>query len=80
MKSFLIKDTTKSERIELIKQWVNEDESLNDCGIDLWDMYDDYIKGVREISEINMSFHEGFYEETDMPDEPGCGQGNKARF
>lgn len=66
MKSYLIKDTTKSERIALIKEWINDDESLDDCGIDLWDMYDDYIKGIREISEINMSFQEGFYEEKDL--------------
>lgn len=68
MKSYLIKDTTKSERIELIKQWINDDESLDDCGIDLWDMYDDYIKGIREISEINMSFQGNFYEEKDLAD------------
>ena len=54
--STLIKDTTKEERIALIKSWIPDDDGLNDCEIDLWDMYADYIKGIREISEINMDF------------------------
>lgn len=56
MKSNLIKDTTQSERIALIKSWIPDDDGMEDCGIDLWDMYDDYIKGKREIAEINASF------------------------
>ena len=55
MKSYLIKDTTKEERIALIKEWIPDEDGLGDSGMDLWDMYDDYIKGVREISEINAS-------------------------
>ncbi len=60
MKSTLIKDTTKEERIALIKEWVPVDDGLNDCEIDLWDMYRDYIDGKREISEINAEFNAGF--------------------
>ena len=45
-KSFLIKDTTKEERIALIKEWIPDDDGCSDnCGISLWDMYDAYIKG-----------------------------------
>ena len=54
--STLIKDTTKEERIALIKSWIPDDDGLNDCEIDLWEMYADYINGIREISEINMDF------------------------
>ena len=54
--STLIKDTTKEERIALIKSWIPDDDGLNDCEIDLWDMYADYINGIREISEINIDF------------------------
>ena len=53
--SYLIKDTTKQERIELIRSWVPTDEALDDCNIDLWEMYRDYIDGKREIAEINAS-------------------------
>ena len=56
MKSTLIKDTTKEERIELIRQWIPNEDGLEDCDIDLWDMYRDYIDGKKEISEINAEF------------------------
>ena len=58
MKSTLIKDTTKQERIELIREWLPVDDGLEDCEIDLWDMYHDYIEGKREIAEINAAFVE----------------------
>lgn len=60
-KSTLIKDTTKEERIALIKSWIPDDDGLEDCDIDLWDMYRDYIEGQREIAEINASFHADYY-------------------
>lgn len=52
MKSTLIKDTTKSERIELVKQW-EESEGCESSGIDLMEFFRDYIDGVKEISEVN---------------------------
>lgn len=60
--SYLIKDTTKQERIALIKRWVQEDESMDDSGIDLWEMYREYIDGTKEISEINSEFSQKYYE------------------
>lgn len=63
MKSILIKDTTKEERIALIREWIPVDDGLEDCEIDLWDMYRDYINGVREIAEINASFQTDYYAE-----------------
>jgi hypothetical protein len=57
MKSILIKDTTKEERSALIREWIPDDDGLEDNdGIDLWEMYDAYIKGEKEIAEINMEF------------------------
>lgn len=56
MKSYLIKDTTKEERIALIREWLPADDGLDDSdGMDLWDIYADYINGTREIAEINAS-------------------------
>lgn len=64
MKSTLIKDTTKEERIALIREWIPNDDGLEeDGGIDLWDMYADYINGKKEISECNASFHADYYME-----------------
>lgn len=80
MKSILIKDTTVSERIALIKKWQEPDDGFEDSGIDLFDMYADYINGKREISEINASFNEGFYEEEDLPNNDGCGSMSDGRL
>ena len=63
MKSILIKDTTKQERIDLIREWLPVDDGLEDCEIDLWDMYDAYIKGEKEIAEINAEFQTNYYVE-----------------
>lgn len=60
MKSILIKDTTKEERIALIKEWIPADDEMEDCDIDLWEMYRDYIDGKKEISEINAGFKPDF--------------------
>ena len=56
-KSTLIADTTMEERIEIIREWIPEDEGMDGCNIDLWEFYDDYIKGKMEISECNAAFH-----------------------
>lgn len=63
MKSTLIKDTTKQERIAIIKQWIPVDDGLEDCDIDLWEMYRDYIDGKKEIAEINAEFTTDYYAE-----------------
>ncbi|MBR6526543.1 MAG: hypothetical protein IKT45_01205 [Lachnospiraceae bacterium] len=61
MKSTLIKDTTKAERIALIKEWLPMDDGLDDCEIDLWEMYRDYIDGKKEIAQINAEFQATYY-------------------
>lgn len=55
IKSTLIKDTTKTERIRLIKQWEEED-GYEDNGLDLMEYFRDYIDGKKEIREINAEF------------------------
>lgn len=67
MNSLLIKDTTKEERIALIKQWIPAEDGLDDSSdMDLWDIYADYINGKREIAEINESMTGTFYMEDDL--------------
>ena len=61
MQSYLIKDTTKEQRIALIKEWIPVEDGLEECEIDLWDMYREYINGEREIAEINADFHANYY-------------------
>ena len=56
-KSLLIKDTTTEERIEIVKNALNFGSA--DCeGIDMDDMYDDYILGLKELADINREFSE----------------------
>ena len=57
-KSTLIADTTLQERVEIVRKWIPADEGLDGCDIDLWDFYDDYIKGKKEIAECNAAFAE----------------------
>ena len=52
MKSILIKDTTKSERIQLVKEW-EECEGCESSGMDLLEYFRAYIDGKKEISEVN---------------------------
>ena len=57
-KSTLIADTTLQERVEIVRKWIPADEGLDGCDIDLWDFYDDYIRGKKEIAECNAAFAE----------------------
>ena len=66
MKSNLIKDTTKKERIALIKQWIPDNDGMQDCDMDLWDIYADYINGKKEIADINAEMSGTFYTEEDL--------------
>jgi len=60
MDRYSIKNTTKEERIELIRSWTPEDEALDENTVDLWEMYRDYIDGKKEIAECNAQFRPDF--------------------
>ncbi|MEE1305038.1 MAG: hypothetical protein U0K68_07825 [Agathobacter sp.] len=66
MDEYLIANTTKEQRIELIRKWIPDDDGIEDSGMDLWDIYADYINGTREIAEINASMTGTFYTEEDL--------------
>ena len=55
MEDYSIANTTKEQRIALIRQWIPDEDGLGDSGdMDLWDIYADYINGKREIAEIKL--------------------------
>ncbi|MCQ2267227.1 MAG: hypothetical protein MJZ40_05925 [Bacteroidaceae bacterium] len=56
MKSLLIKETTVSERAQIVREALGADGECE--GIDLTDMYDDYIYGLKELADINREFSE----------------------
>ena len=61
MSGYLIKDTTREERIEIIKTSLayNEDSCEGSVGFDVMTMYQPYIDGEKEIAQINMEFRSG---------------------
>lgn len=65
MKSLLIKDTTVSERAQIVREALGCE---TDCeGIDFSDMYDDYIYGIKELADINREFSQSLsYIEKDI--------------
>ncbi|MFW5616678.1 hypothetical protein [uncultured Prevotella sp.] len=76
-KSLLIKDTTVDERMAIVK------ESLNFCdgdcdGVDMDDMYDDYIFGRRELADINLEFSRKHAGEV-VPSRPSAPRGCMGR-
>lgn len=78
MKSLLIKDTTTEERRDIVRNAL--DFGGADCeGIDMDDLYDDYILGLKELADINREFsekHAGCVKADNMePPAPGCGMG-----
>ena len=66
MKSILIKDTTREEREEIIRNSLDCGGSCENCsscwlgGGNPWGIYQDYIDGKREIREINMGYMEEY--------------------
>lgn len=56
MDEYSVKNTTKEQRIALIRSWTPTDEAMDENDIDLWEMYRDYIDGKKEIAECNESF------------------------
>ncbi len=68
MKSILIKDTTREERIQIVNQALNvcgtECEFCNGCdnlgGGRTETFYQPYIDGEKEIAQLNAEYNHGF--------------------
>ena len=74
MKSYLIKDTTKEERAQIVADSLgNIDASCDGCMAGLADMYQDYIDGKKEIREITMEFNARYVKgDMDKDDKGSC--------
>ena len=67
MNDYSIANTTKEQRIALIRQWIPDEDGVESRGdIDLWEIYRDYIDGKKEIAEINAQMTGTFYTEEDL--------------
>ena len=73
--SYLIKDTTKEEREQIVADSLgNISGTCDGCAAGLADMYQDYIDGKRELKDINMSFSARYVSgEADEPVKSSCG-------
>lgn len=74
MAGFLIKDTTKDERIKIVEESLgNIEANCDGCMAGLAEMYEDYIEGRKEIRDINMEFNARYVKgDMDREDRRSC--------
>lgn len=73
MNSYLIKDTTREQREQIVAESIGNIESMCDgCMPGLADMYQDYIDGIKELREINMEFNARYVSGMEGPERRGC--------
>ena len=76
MKSILIKDTTREEREQIVADSLGAmDASCDGCSAGMYEMYEDYIEGKRELREINMEYRAGYVSGKRGRERVGCGMG-----
>lgn len=72
--AYLIKETTREEREQIVADSLgNISATCDGCMPGLAEMYQDYIDGKKELSEINMEFNARYVKDADMPARDGCG-------
>jgi hypothetical protein len=65
--SYLIKDTTREEREQIVKESLgNIEANCDGCMAGLAEMYNDYIEGKKELRDINMEFNARYVKDDDM--------------
>ena len=73
MAGYLIKDTTREEREQIVAESLgNIDASCDGCMARLADMYQDYIDGKKEIREITMEFNARYVRDLDKEEKSTC--------
>ena len=73
MAGYLIKDTTKEEREQIVAESLGYMEANCDgCTSGLAEMYQAYIDGEKELREINMEFNARYVKGEDMPGREKC--------
>ena len=74
MPGYLIKDTTKEEREQIVAESLgNISASCDGCSLGIIEMYQDYIDGRKELRDINMEFHARYVSGNEGPERTGCG-------
>ena len=77
MAGYLIADTTREERAQIVADSLGHIEANCDgCMPGLAEMYQDYIDGRKELREINMEFNAGYISGDEVPGRSSCPMGN----
>lgn len=58
---YLIKNTTREERLRIVKESLGVDVDCEGFDGGLADMYDDYVEGLKELSQINAEFRGHYF-------------------
>ena len=73
MESYLIKDTTRERREQIVAEALgNLEGGCDGCARGLAEMYQDYIDGKRELKDINMAFRSGYISGEEGPERDTC--------
>lgn len=73
MSGYLIKDTTREEREQIVAESLgNISAQCDGCMSGLAEMYQDYIDGKKELREINMEFNARYIKGGEMPQRNSC--------
>ena len=65
--SYLIKDTTREEREQIVTESLgNIEANCDGCMAGLAEMYEDYIEGKKELRDINMEFNARYVKDDNM--------------
>lgn len=77
MASYLIKDTTREEREQIVEEALGNISSACDgCSAGIAEMYQAYIDGEMELREVNMAFNARYVSGKQGPvARQGCGMG-----
>lgn len=74
MSSYLIKDTTKQEREQIVAESLgNISATCDGCSPGMIKMYQDYIDGKKELREVNMEFRARYVSGEEAPGRGNCG-------
>ena len=73
MAGYLIKDTTREEREQIVAESLGYMEATCDgCSSGLAEMYQAHIDGEKEPRDINMEFHAGYVSGEEVPGRRSC--------
>lgn len=74
MTSILIKDTTREQREQIVADSLGAmDASCDGCSAGMYEMYQDYIDGKRELRDINREYNARYVSGKQGRERSGCG-------